>query len=66
MPMGEKTSWARKFSKFLSDAKRILRLARKPTKKEYIMIAKITGLGMIIIGLIGMTIKLIAMYIGLE
>ncbi len=64
--MAEKRSWVHKFSKFLSDAKRILRLARKPTKKEYLMIAKITGLGMIIIGLIGMTIKLIAMYIGLE
>ena len=64
--MEEKKSWAHRISKFLSDSKRILRLARKPTKKEYLMIAKITGLGMIIIGLIGMTIKLIAMYIGLE
>ncbi len=55
-----------RFKKFLSESRRVLLLARKPTKKEYVMIAKITGLGMIIIGLMGMVIKLVAMYIGLE
>ncbi len=55
-----------RFRKFLSESKRILMLARKPTKQEYIVIAKITGLGMIIIGLMGMIIKLFAMYLGLS
>ncbi len=54
-----------KIRKFLSEARRVLLLARKPTKEEYIMIAKITGLGMIIIGVMGMVIRLIAEFIKL-
>ncbi len=47
-----------KAKKFFSEARRVLMLARKPSKQEYILIAKITGLGMIIIGLLGMIIRL--------
>ncbi len=54
-----------KIRKFLSEARRVLLLARKPSKEEYIMIAKITGLGMIIIGVMGMVIRLIAEFIKL-
>ncbi len=54
-----------KIRKFLSEARRVLLLARKPSKEEYVMIAKITGLGMIIIGVMGMVIRLIAEFIKL-
>ena len=50
---------------FISDAVRVLKLTRKPTKEEFIIIAKVTGVGMIIIGLIGMAITLIADSVGL-
>ena len=39
---------------------RILRVAKKPSLYEFKTILKITGLGVILIGFIGFTIKLIA------
>lgn len=55
-----------KIMKYLSESKRILRLARKPTKQEYIVIAKITGAGMLIIGLLGMLISILFNFIGIR
>jgi protein transport protein SEC61 subunit gamma-like protein len=37
---------------------RVIKLSRKPTKSEYIMVAKITGLGIVIIGAIGFLIRI--------
>ncbi|MBU7028752.1 MAG: protein translocase SEC61 complex subunit gamma [Theionarchaea archaeon] len=37
---------------------RVLRLARKPDTKEYNQVAKVTGLGILLIGAIGFLIKL--------
>ncbi len=37
---------------------RVLRLARKPDGKEYQQVAKVTGLGILLIGAIGFAIKL--------
>lgn len=39
---------------------RVLKMARKPTNEEYIKAAKITGLGMILIGGLGFLIFVIA------
>ncbi|MFH1788428.1 MAG: protein translocase SEC61 complex subunit gamma [Candidatus Altiarchaeota archaeon] len=44
----------------LSETKRILRLTRKPKKAEYGETAKITGLGIIVIGAMGFIVFLIA------
>jgi len=49
-----------KFSNFISSSKRILSISQKPGKKEFWMMSKIIGLGIIIIGIIGYLIKLIA------
>ncbi|VVB59854.1 Protein translocase subunit SecE [uncultured archaeon] len=38
---------------------RVLKMARKPTNEEYEKTAKITGLGMILIGVLGFTIYII-------
>ncbi len=38
---------------FLDNAIRILKLARKPTKEEFKLVAKITGLGILLIGAVG-------------
>ncbi len=37
---------------------RVLRLARKPDTKEYQQVAKVTGLGILLIGAVGFLIKL--------
>jgi protein transport protein SEC61 subunit gamma-like protein len=42
---------------------RVLRLARKPDMKEYQQVAKITGLGILLIGGIGFTLKLVSQLI---
>lgn len=46
--------------KFLYECKRVLRVARKPDKEEYLTIAKVTGLGILLIGLVGFVITMIA------
>lgn len=44
----------------ISETRRILILTRKPRRKEYDNVAKITGIGIIIIGLLGFIIFLIS------
>lgn len=46
--------------KFLHECKRVLRVARKPDREEYLTIAKVTGLGILLIGLVGFVITMIA------
>lgn len=43
----------------LSEYVRILKLARKPTKDEFTMIAKVAGAGILLIGFIGFLIYLV-------
>lgn len=38
----------------------MLRVARKPDREEYLTIAKVTGLGILLIGLVGFVITMIA------
>ncbi len=40
----------------LSEYTRILKLTRKPTREEFLMIAKVAGAGILIIGSIGFVI----------
>jgi len=43
----------------LSEYTRILKLARKPTREEFIMIAKVAGAGILLIGVVGFMIYLV-------
>ncbi len=43
----------------LSEYTRILKLARKPTREEFIMIAKVAGAGILLIGAVGFLIYLV-------
>ena len=43
----------------LSEYVRILKLARKPTRDEFMMIAKVAGAGILLIGFIGFLIYLV-------
>lgn len=48
-----------KFKEFLESSKRILLIAKKPSNKEFWAMAKVVGLGMIVIGVLGFIIRLI-------
>jgi protein transport protein SEC61 subunit gamma-like protein len=45
---------------FLQNCKRLFQVARKPDQEEYLRVAKITGLGIILIGGLGFLIMLIS------
>ncbi|ASJ01373.1 protein translocase SEC61 complex subunit gamma [Thermococcus gorgonarius] len=51
--------YAEKIKNFLAESRRVLLVTRKPSWKEYKMAAKITGVGMILIGTIGLIITII-------
>jgi protein transport protein SEC61 subunit gamma-like protein len=46
--------------KFIQNCKRTLQVAKKPDRSEYLQVAKITGLGILLVGFIGF----IVMFIG--
>jgi len=52
-------SMREKIRKFLAESRRVLMVTRKPSWKEYKMATKITGIGMIIIGTIGLLITIL-------
>jgi len=56
----KKESIFQRFRQFLKDAKRILKIANKPSRKEYFMVFKIVLIGMFILGLLSYVIQLIA------
>ena len=54
-----------KIDKFIKDGKRVLKVSRKPDAKEYRELAKISALGVVIIGGIGYILVSIGSLIGL-
>lgn len=52
-----------KISSTFSKYKRVWRLLKKPTKEEFLMISKISGIGIGIIGIIGFVIALVMSFI---
>lgn len=44
---------------------RVVKIARRPNKDEFLKVLKLTGLGMIIIGIIGLVITVGSMVVGL-
>ena len=54
-----------RLDKFVKDSKRVLKVARKPDKEEYVDFAKVTTLGILIIGVVGFVIYLIARFLHL-
>jgi protein transport protein SEC61 subunit gamma-like protein len=44
---------------FLKNCKRVLKIAKKPGKEEFYSATKITGLGIVFIGLIGFIVFLV-------
>ncbi|MBS3112291.1 protein translocase SEC61 complex subunit gamma [Candidatus Woesearchaeota archaeon] len=48
-----------KLKSFLIECKRVWQVTRKPSKSEFTVIMKVTGIGMIVIGLVGFIINFI-------
>ena len=48
-----------KVKSFLVECQRVLRVTKKPSALEFKTIVKVSGLGMIVIGLLGFIIQLI-------
>ena len=53
------------FNKFIKDAKRVLKVSRKPDGAEYVDLAKISALGVVVVGGIGYIIVCLGYLIGL-
>ncbi|MDI6702887.1 protein translocase SEC61 complex subunit gamma [Methanothermobacter wolfeii] len=49
---------------FIKQSKRVLKVSKKPTREEYINVSKVTGIGIIIIGVVGFIISIIAQLLG--
>ncbi|AWX33278.1 protein translocase SEC61 complex subunit gamma [Methanosphaera sp. BMS] len=50
-------------SSFLKQCERVLRVSKKPDMDEYKTVAKVTGLGIIIIGVIGFIVSILSQVI---
>ncbi|MCQ8904545.1 MAG: protein translocase SEC61 complex subunit gamma [Methanothermobacter sp.] len=49
---------------FIKQSKRVLKVSKKPNREEYLNVSKVTGIGIIIIGVIGFIISIIAQLLG--
>ena len=56
--------WVLKSKEFLMKCSRVWSIMRKPTKEEFKVIAQASGLGLLVIGLVGFLISLIFRLIG--
>ena len=52
-------SWKYKISSFIRESIRVLKVTKKPDAFEFKTIVKVSGLGILIIGLIGFVVQMI-------
>ena len=48
-----------KFKSFIVECKRVLKVTKKPSNAEFKTIVKVSGLGILVIGMIGFVIQMI-------
>ncbi|MBI2656529.1 protein translocase SEC61 complex subunit gamma [Candidatus Woesearchaeota archaeon] len=53
------TSWQYKIKSFFQESVRVLKVTKKPDAIEFRTIVKVSGLGILIIGLIGFVVQMI-------
>ena len=53
------TSWQYKIKSFVRECIRVLRITKKPSGYEFKTIVKVSGIGILIIGLIGFLIQMV-------
>ena len=49
----------------LKEWNRVIKLSRKPKRHEFITVVKITGIGMLLVGLVGFVIRMIIQILGI-
>tara|TARA_Y100000310_G_C20384081_1_gene669577 strand:- start:246 stop:422 length:177 start_codon:yes stop_codon:yes gene_type:complete len=54
-----------KTKSYVKECRRVLKVTKKPNKEEFMAITKVTGLGMLVIGLIGFIITLLGWAVGI-
>jgi len=52
-----------KLNNFIIECMRVLRVTRKPTNEEFKVIVKVSGIGIVLIGLLGFILQMIVFYI---
>ena len=57
--MEEKVSLRTRMKSFMYECVRVLKVTKRPDQKEFGVIVKVSGLGMLIIGLIGFVIQML-------
>ncbi len=57
--MHEELAKRGKVKRFMKETMRVLRVTKKPNREEFMSITKVTGLGIVIIGVIGFVIFMI-------
>lgn len=55
----EKPSTMTRLKRFVKECTRVLKVTKKPDRYEFSTIVKVSGLGILIIGLIGFTVQMI-------
>ena len=58
----EKQSFGSKIRSFLKQNRRVLKVTKKPTRDEYKITLKVSGLGILLIGFIGFIVYLIGVF----
>ncbi len=48
------------FNQFVTECKRVLRITKKPDRQEFSTVVKVSGLGILVIGLIGFILHMIS------
>ena len=56
---GKKLSLYERIGVFFQNTKRIMKIANKPDRKEYLLIFKICGVGLLVLGVLSYVIQLI-------
>jgi protein translocase SEC61 complex gamma subunit len=56
---GKKLSIYERFGVFFQNSKRIIKIANKPNRKEYLLIFKICGIGLLVLGALSFVIQII-------
>ncbi len=55
----ESTGIVYKIKRLITEYKRVITVTKKPTKEEFITIVKVSGLGILAVGLLGFIIQMI-------
>ena len=50
-------SWQARLKRFIAECKRVIKITKKPTSQEFKVSVKVSGLGIIAIGMIGFVIQ---------